>query len=139
MPLSNAPAKKKILIVDDEADLRELLTEELKDYELLEAGDGVEALEQVTLHAPDLIVTDIHMPNLDGLAFLKELRDRSNSTPVILMTGFGDQQKLRTAWILGAFDFLDKPFKMSQLHMLVKLALTEGSAQNLDESRIEEP
>ena len=121
--------KKKILIIDDEANLREIISEYLEDQYTIEmASDGLEGLEKIKSFSPDLILSDITMPKLDGLGFLERARAEGVKTPVIIISGFGDVKTIKMAWNLGAFDFLDKPIDFAVLQSTVHLALTFGAA-----------
>jgi DNA-binding NtrC family response regulator len=113
-------AKKKILIVDDEVDLVEILSEILEDYEIFKAFDGQQGLQQLREKLPDLVVSDVMMPKLNGLEMLRTLRAEGFKTPVIYITGFADTEKIREAWQLGATDFLDKPVKPERLVSLIQ-------------------
>src|SRR6476620_8541154 len=101
-----------ILIVDDDADtqtqLRGILSKE--GYEVDTASNGQAALGAVSRQAPDLVLSDINMPKLDGLALLVELRSRGLEMPVILMTAYGSLKTAVDVIRAGAFDYISKPF-----------------------------
>ena len=130
----------KILIIDDEADLIEIIADELTEHTIFQAANGKEGLESALKNNPDLIISDINMPQMDGLKMLEQLRINGFSEPVILITAFTDTNKIREAWRLGAFDFLDKPIAMDKLHSAVKKAFkfgvqfNESRTQNAEES-----
>jgi two-component system response regulator HydG len=124
-------AKSRILLVDDDIQSLESTRKilELADYEVTTAADGQFALEQVR-GAPDkprasfdLIVTDVRMPRLGGLEFLRALSLCGDGTPVILMTAFGRIEEAVWAMKFGAVDFLTKPFKRQALLSAVEMAL----------------
>jgi DNA-binding response OmpR family regulator len=106
----------KILIVDDEGDLRTLLGLYFlrRGHSIVVAGDGATGLACVASHAPDLVVTDVMMPVLDGLAFLQRLRAEGRATlPVIVVSARSDQRAAATA--AGADAFLVKPVSLREL------------------------
>ena len=126
------PPLKKILIVDDEADIVALLKELLAEYDIITASDGKAALEQAMNAKPDLIISDIQMPRMTGLEMLTELRKKGYAIPVIFVTAFSDIQKVRVAWKLGAFDFIDKPLDFTALSALIQKAFEFGQVvQNI--------
>ena len=106
----------RILVVDDEARILSFLTAKLKasGYEVLTAGDGVEALEQVQAQEPDLVVLDVLMPNKDGFETLKELR-RFSSVPAIVLSARESYADKVKGLSLGADDYLAKPFSPDEL------------------------
>jgi len=116
--------EKKILIVDDEP----LLCEALSDF-FFDAGwttdtakNGQDALMKINLFQPTVILSDINMPSMDGLEMLEILKQNNLNTPVILLTGFRDADKMQKAWANCAFDFLDKPVNNDTLLTLAKSA-----------------
>lgn len=122
-------AESKLLIVDDESGVRELLAATLADsaHHIDTAKDGREALAMLKAdlgyHA---VLTDIRMPNLDGLEMLDQMRKSNIQIPVVILTAFGDEQKALEALRLGAFDFLDKPWRDEHLVSVVCRALELG-------------
>lgn len=117
---------KTILIIDDEPDLVEILSDQLSEYKIITSNNGKSGLEKALKENPDAIISDIHMPELDGLTMLKELRKAGSNIPVIIITAFSDKQKIKTAWDNGAFDFIDKPINYEQLKSTVKKSLQFG-------------
>lgn len=132
-------SKKKILVVDDEAGVRESLKMIFKDdYEVSEAGDGEEALEILQAVKPDVIILDIIMPNMDGVAFLKEIKIIDSRLPVIVISAIKDTAMGKEAMKLGAFSYIAKPFNVMELEQLVRDALMqasppEGSIENKEQ------
>ena len=131
--------RKTVLIVDDEAVIRDLCRRVLHDYHIVEAGDGVEALEIFLRGGIDVILTDVMMPKMDGLELLKNLKEREPTMVVIIMTGFADKELILKALKADADDFITKPLNLLQLKSavdkaLVKKALKEEIAnlRNLD-------
>lgn len=106
-----------VLIVDDEGHIRNALSQtlEIEDIPALVAADGVQALEHIQLDWPGVVVTDINMPNMDGMALLTAIRQIDDSIPVIMLTGHGDISLAVESMRLGAYDFLEKPFATEQL------------------------
>src|SRR5512139_3551260 len=106
----------RILAVDDEVRILNFLVSKLKSsgYDVLTAANGLEGLEQVNAQEPDMVVLDILMPKMDGLAMLKELRSFS-SMPVIVLTAKGTDTDRIKGLHLGADDYLPKPFNPDEL------------------------
>ncbi len=120
-------SQRKILFVDDEDDIREVVTIRLESngYEVVTAASGTEALEKVHSEHPDLMILDVMMPGMDGLAVLKKLRKEESTSklPVILLTAkrkkmIGDLFELE-----GIEGFIEKPFESTVLLDLIKKAL----------------
>lgn len=105
-----------ILIADDESDIRKLIKINLreKDYHVLEAENGTEALKLILSKSIDLAILDIMMPKLDGLNLLREIR-KISSIPVILLTARGEEMDKVLGFGLGADDYLVKPFSVAEL------------------------
>lgn len=114
-----------IYLVDDDADLRHALKQglELADFVVEDFASGQAVLETVSRDFDGVVVCDIRMPGLDGLAVLKRLLDLDAGLPVILVTGHGDVQVAVEAMRSGAYDFIEKPFPVSELVAVVKRAL----------------
>ncbi len=115
----------KILIVDDEPAARHGLRRALDALrcEIVEAADGAAALEEVERSGPDLLICDIQMPRLDGLAFLKALAGRQDTPPVIMITAHGSERIAVEAMKAGAYDYLSKPYEVDELRCAVQKAL----------------
>lgn len=118
-----------ILLVEDEHLLRNGVQEmlELHDFHVIGAGDGVEALEWLEETAVDLVITDLVMPNMDGVDFVRKLREKRPDMPVIVVSGSSksvmDRYGINTLDIPGANASLPKPFKSSELVALVNRLL----------------
>lgn len=115
---------KKILIVDDSAVFRKVVSMHLKNqgYEVLEAGDGLEAFEKLKTEQVSLIVCDVNMPNMDGLTFISRLRaeiQENKFTPIIMLTTESGEEKKRQGMEAGAKAWLVKPFAPEQLLMAI--------------------
>lgn len=110
--------KRLILVVEDDATLRELLSYRLEAHcEVVTAVDGVDALEKIQERRPDLIVSDVMMPRMDGFTLLKELQEEkeTRAIPFIFLTARTDEDARLTGMRLGVDDFITKPFDMKQL------------------------
>ncbi|MEK7812775.1 MAG: sigma-54 dependent transcriptional regulator, partial [Candidatus Desantisbacteria bacterium] len=112
----------KILLVDDQKKILILLEQFLQDegYEVETADDGFKAIDKIKKNAFDLVVTDLKMSGRDGISVLKETKSLSPRTEVILMTAFSSDETAVTAMKEGAYDYLIKPFKNEELHLLAK-------------------
>jgi type II secretory ATPase GspE/PulE/Tfp pilus assembly ATPase PilB-like protein/CheY-like chemotaxis protein len=126
-----AGGKAKVLLVEDEEQLRRVMKDllEREGYQIVEAGDGVGALEQVDRHAPDVILLDLNLPGLDGYGVLSQLRSRpvTADLPVIVLTAKGDEDNEVRVLKLGADDFLTKPFRARALSARLESVLSRRS------------
>lgn len=117
----------KVLLVDDEDQLRKVMRDLLErhGYVVEEARDGVEALDQVDRHAPDIIVLDLNLPGLDGYGVLSHLRSRTATSeiPVVVLTARGDEDNEVRVFEMGADDFLSKPFRARALSVRLQAVL----------------
>jgi type II secretory ATPase GspE/PulE/Tfp pilus assembly ATPase PilB-like protein len=117
----------KVLLVDDEDSLRKVMRDLLErdGYEVTEARDGVQALDQVDRVGPDIIVLDLNLPGLDGYGVLSHLRSRpaTANIPVIVLTAKGDEDNEVRVFELGADDFLTKPFRARALSARLEAVL----------------
>lgn len=116
---------KKILIVDDEQNIRMTLKHCLKGegYDIGMAVNGEEALEKIKSDDFDLVLLDIKMPGLSGMEVLKKLRDHENEVKVIMMTAYGTVERAVEAMKLGAIDFISKPFTPEEIREIIKKVL----------------
>jgi two-component system sensor histidine kinase/response regulator len=118
---------KRILVIDDEEWLREMVNMALaqKGYEVVEAGNGAEGIENARRLLPDLILCDVNMAKVDGYLTLSSLRKEAAtaSIPFILMTGLADHAGMRHGMELGADDYLPKPFTLEALYAAVETRL----------------
>lgn len=119
---------KKVLVADDKATGRELVRTVLENtgYEVHEACDGFEAIQQARLLQPDLIILDIHMPNVDGFGVIETLRQEAEfkDTPIIALTAsamMGDRERAMAAGFTG---YITKPIRLSSLRTEVERLLT---------------
>jgi len=127
-----------ILLVDDEPLYLRLLKVNLESegYEIVSAHNGEEALEMVSQEIPDLIIMDVMMPKLDGIATCNRIRQFSN-VPIILLTALGDEQDRVNGLNIGADDYVVKPFSATELVARVRAVLRRTQGQkDANESRI---
>ena len=115
----------RVLVVDDDAEtlalLREILVKE--GYEVSTAEDATAALREAALQEPDVVITDIQMPGMDGVALLAELRTKLPKTLVILATAFGSLKTAVDGIKAGAFDYLAKPFIIDDIRLVTRRAI----------------
>ena len=130
---------KTILIVDDEAVIRDLCSRALKGYHIVQAGNGQDALAHFEKGGIDVILTDVMMPGMDGIELLKRIKEKEPTIVVIVMTGFAEKDVILNALKADADDFISKPLNLLQLKTavdkaLVKKALKEeiASLKSLD-------
>jgi len=117
-------SKKTILIADDSPTMRAMLVstiESLGDYRIVEASSGFEALRLLPREKVDLILTDINMPDINGLELISYLRNNSNylTIPVIIISTEGSQKDIDKGKLLGANEYLIKPIDHSKLQALL--------------------
>ncbi len=114
---------KRILIADDSGSIREMLAFVLTQagYEVLSAQDGQEALDKASAFSPHLVITDLNMPNLNGIELVKNLRGMTNFrfTPILVLTTEGQDEKKQAGKAAGATGWLVKPFKPEKLLAVV--------------------
>ncbi|RMD49064.1 MAG: DNA-binding response regulator [Candidatus Thermofonsia bacterium] len=117
-------APRLILIVDDEARMRRFIRMnlELEGYQVIEAENGIKALDQIRQHNPDLIIMDVMMPEMDGFETLSLLREIS-TVPVILLTVKSEEEDIIRGLNLGADDYVTKPFSPGELNSRVTAVL----------------
>ncbi|HEC28997.1 MAG TPA: response regulator [Gammaproteobacteria bacterium] len=110
---------KTILIVDDSASIRQVVGLALKrvGYDVIEAGDGVDALSKLNGVKIHLIISDVNMPNMDGITFVKEVKKLPNYkfTPVCMLTTESEHSKMQEGKVAGAKAWVVKPFQPPQL------------------------
>ncbi len=118
-------SEKTILIVDDEAIIRDLCIKAIKGYHLMEAGSGAEALDLFDKGGIDVILTDVMMPGMDGIELLKQLKEKDPTIVVIVMTGFAEKDLVLNALKADADDFISKPLNLLQLKTAIDKALVK--------------
>jgi two-component system, NtrC family, response regulator len=114
-----------ILIVDDEKNYLLVLEDLLSDegYQVLTADNARRALEMFRSHDLDLVITDMKMPGMDGMALLEQIQADNPDLPVVMMTAFGSVEKAVEGMKKGAFDYIEKPFKNEQLKLTIRKAI----------------
>ena len=124
-----------VLVVDDEKNILAAVSRalQLEGYTVVVAGSAEVALDKLKAEAVDVIVTDVLMPGLDGIAFLTALNDHQDQTPVIMMSGHATIETAVEATRLGAHDFIEKPIKTERLLLSIQNAL--GFKRLADENR----
>jgi two-component system nitrogen regulation response regulator NtrX len=133
--------RASILVVDDEAAIRDSLHMilEYEGYRVEEAGNGSLALSKVAERAPDAIVLDIKMPEMDGLEFLKALRERGYEMPVLMISGHADVATAVEATRRGAFDFFEKPLQRERVLLSLRNAVEAARLQTENRTLRAEP
>jgi two-component system NtrC family response regulator len=126
--------KRKILIIDDDPSLRRVLEYNLQQegYDVYAAESGEEGVRALSDFIPELLITDLKMPGMDGFSVLREVKERSADTLVIIITAFGAIETAVEAMKLGAYDYITKPFNRDELKLVVRKALqvTSLSTEN---------
>ena len=114
----------RVLVVDDDDAIRDTLYELLSEEHICQTAETAEkAFARLEADAYDVVLTDISMPGLSGLELLGHIRQKFPDTPVIIISGIGDQEHAQGLIKLGAFDFLLKPFKLEVVEKSVKRAV----------------
>jgi two-component system response regulator AtoC len=121
----------RILVVDDEVKMRRLLEMSLKNmgHDVVQAADGAQAMACFDEAPFDLVMTDLNMPRMDGMQLLRNLRERGEEVPVIVLTAFGTIETAVEAMKLGAADYIIRPFEMDTVELAVTRALAMGAMQ----------
>lgn len=117
--------KYKILIVEDDEDMLEILAAVLQreGYLAMKAESGRKALDIAKKDEPDLVILDLKLPDCDGIHVLRDLKAGDPDIMVIILTGYGSQEAVRSAMEMGAIDFLTKPLDDHELSSMVREAL----------------
>ena len=131
------PTGKRILIVDDETRMLDFIrvTLEAAGYEVIEAMDGVEALQQVREALPDLVLLDVGLPEIDGFQTLRTIREISR-VPVIMVTVRADERDKIRGLELGADDYVTKPFSPGELSARIKAVLRRADTATASSSGV---
>ncbi|MBW2108635.1 MAG: sigma-54-dependent Fis family transcriptional regulator, partial [Deltaproteobacteria bacterium] len=118
--------RNKVLVVEDIQEERLALSEALSQwgFKVTAVGDGARGLARFSEDEFGLVITDLKMPNMDGIELLAKIREKNSEIPVILVSGYGTVQFAVKAMQLGAFDFVVKPFSASAMESLVKKAVS---------------
>jgi DNA-binding response regulator len=128
----------KILIVEDDRMIREGVVEFLREfkYEMVEAGDGLEALKKFN-HEINLVILDIKLPSMSGLEVLRKIREKSR-VPVLMMTAFSDEESQIMAFSNLADGFMEKPFSLPVLKARVEALLKKTLGEDIREFNYQE-
>jgi len=121
----------KVLVIDDEPGVRDLISEALSISEItaVQAADGLEALSHLRRQRFDLLILDINMPKLDGLALLEKLRTEGMSVPVLMLSARADKTDINHGLRTGADDYLTKPFSIEELVLRVKAIMRRSKGE----------
>ena len=125
-----------ILIVDDKEMMRDSLQATLSraEHEVVVCDNAIKALEQVKKFPFDVIISDLKMPQMDGLGFLDELKKNNNEVPVIMMTAFASISTAVEAMRKGAFDYIQKPFEADAVVAMIERALEHARLRQENEA-----
>lgn len=125
---------ESIMLVEDETSIRETMAEFLAEegFEILQAADGLEALEVFRENQPDLIILDLMLPKLDGLEVCKAIRQKSN-VPIIMVTARDEEIDKLLGLELGADDYITKPFSLREMKARIKAVLRRTGFQGSTE------
>ncbi len=138
LPSPNASARPRVLVVDDNADLRAYIARLLGDlYDVTLAADGTAALAQTAAVPPDLIVCDVMMPGIDGIAFVRRLRadPHTRELPVLLLSARVDEDAAASAIGAGADGYITKPFAGAELLVQIERRLKQSRIRREEEAR----
>jgi DNA-binding NtrC family response regulator len=125
--------RHSILFVDDDREFRKTMKKvfERRGYDFTGAADGTEALDLLSKNTFDLIISDLRMPNLNGVGLMEELRRRSIDLPVIFLTAYGEVESYMDLMNMGAFDYLNKPVSAPDMLRVVKRALETQKSRSV--------
>lgn len=129
-------APLKVLVVDDEPPIRRFLRASLavNGYDVIEAENGGKALDEMRRNAPDLLVLDLGLPDIDGLEIIRRLRGGGDATPVIVLSSRDDEAGKVEALDLGADDYVTKPFGVDELLARIRTAMRHKLQQKGERS-----
>ncbi len=124
--------QKKVWIVDDDKSIRWVLEKALEktDVEIQSFSNPDDVLKKIRNEEPDVIISDIRMPGMDGITLLEKIKEQSPGVPVIIMTAYSDLDRAVSAFQGGAFEYLSKPFDVDEVVSLVKRAITHKQSSN---------
>lgn len=125
----------QVLLVDDDKNFRKVTAYAFQEagFDVVTAGNGKEALEELASAHPDVILCDLNMPVMDGMTFLQELKQRNNEIPVVVITAYGSIEGAVEAMRAGAFDFVTKPINRQAVRLAIEKAI--GYRKLRDENR----
>ena len=133
--MNSRPAR--LIVVDDDPDIRDLIVQQLRQehYEVVAAGSLGELYQALSVHAADLIVLDLNLPDGDGLTLCRELRAEGNDVPIIMVSARGSAIDRVLGLELGADDYLTKPFEPRELLVRIRNLLRRSHADEPDRQR----
>jgi DNA-binding NtrC family response regulator len=124
----NDPARPLVMVVDDDAHVRDAVAEVLQsDYDVVTVGGGIEAILMLRQRPVSVVILDVMMPEMDGLATLKRARELNPALGVVMVTAVDNARIARDAMKLGAADCLTKPFTCEDLRAAVRSALPSAT------------
>jgi two-component system OmpR family response regulator len=129
---------RHLLVVDDEESLLDLLSSALRfaGYEVTTERSGLDGLRAVKKAAPDLVVLDVNLPDMDGFEVCRRLRRDGNQVPVIFLTARDDREDLRTGFKQGGDDYLLKPFSLEELGLRIEAVLRRVGGAERESRRL---
>jgi DNA-binding NtrC family response regulator len=132
-----APHQPRVLVVDDEPAMRTLWVRVLErfGYHVDAVDNGYAALQQLDAEHYDVVLTDLNMPQMDGLSLLRTINERQHNTSVVVITAYASLDTARQALRLGAFDYLTKPLDLNELERTVQRCLEMRELQRLRHER----
>ncbi|MBI4832954.1 MAG: response regulator [Candidatus Lindowbacteria bacterium] len=128
---------KSILLVDDDQEFRKAMKKmfEKSGYDVTVAADGREALEILSKSSFDLIISDLRMPNLNGMELMEAIKKEKMDVPVIFITAYGEVESYMDLMNLGAFEYINKPVKGQEILSVAKRALEmHGNSRHISRS-----
>ena len=137
MPDQMNSRQARLIVVDDDPDIRDLIVQQLRQehYEVVAAGSLGELYQALSVHAADLIVLDLNLPDGDGLSLCRELRAEGNDVPIIMVSARGSAVDRVLGLELGADDYLTKPFEPRELLVRIRNLLRRSHADEPDRQR----
>ena len=129
--------QREVWIVDDDRSIRWVLEKALEKQQIntLSFDNGNKLLQKLNEHAPDVIISDVRMPEIDGINLLEKIKEKAPNLPVIIMTAYSDLDRAVSAFQGGAFEYLSKPFDVDEVMQLVERALAERKQSISDTHR----
>ncbi len=122
-------SKKKILLVEDNKDMRAFIKSILINYEVIEAVDGLKGIEQITKQSFDFVITDYMMPNMNGYDFVKQLKALQYNVPILMLTAKSDDTTKMESLRIGIDDFMAKPFHEEELLIRINNAIKNNASR----------
>ncbi len=128
--MADKSPEARLLVVDDEPSIRELLTASLRyaGFEVFPAADGAEALKLADRHRPDLVVLDVMLPDFDGFSVTRKLRERGRDMPVLFLTARDETSDKVTGLTVGGDDYVTKPFSLEEVVARIRAILRRTGA-----------